>query len=115
LQSRFLNSSRIDTASAEPSTGSVPEQSSSSIISDFSSAVRRILAIFVICDENVDRLCSMLCSSPISTYSSSNIPITLFSLAGIIIPHIAISTSKPAVLRETVLPPVFGPVTISDE
>ena len=67
------------------------------------------------CDENVDKLCSMLCSSPMSTYISSNIPITLFSEAGIIIPHIAISTSNPAVFSETVLPPVLGPVTISEE
>ena len=66
----------------------------------------------VICEENVERLCSMLCSSPMSTKILSKYPTTLPSPAGIISPHIVISVSKPTVLIATVLPPVFGPVMI---
>ena len=69
--------------------------------------------MFVMCAENVESDCSMLCSSPISASTWRNTAISLPSAAGIIRPHIAISVRRPAVLSDTVLPPVFGPVTIS--
>ena len=69
--------------------------------------------IFVMCAENVERDCSMLCSSPMSAKTWSKIETSLPSAAGIIRPHMVISVKRPAVFSETVLPPVFGPVTMS--
>jgi len=57
---------RIACASADPSWGSVPAPSSSKSTSERSSASSRMGVIFERCDENVERLCSMLCSSPMS-------------------------------------------------
>ena len=55
----------------------------------------------------------MLWVSPMSASTWSNTEIWLPSAAGMSIPLIAISVSRPQVLRATVLPPVFGPVMIS--
>ena len=64
----------------------------------------------VMCDEKVERLCSMLCSSPMSARTCSNTDSFEPSSAGIAMPACAISVSRPVVFSETVLPPVFGPV-----
>ena len=69
-----------------------------------------MLIIFVICAENVDSDCSILCSSPMSAKTLLKTQSLLLSAAGIIIPHKAISVSKPIVFKDTVFPPVFGPV-----
>ena len=71
--------------------------------------------IFCKCALNVERFCSMLCSSPMSSYIASNVPITVPSLAGNGNPNHAIAVITPAVLRVTVLPPVFEPVITSVE
>ena len=67
----------------------------------------------VMCDEKVDRLCSMLCSSPISARMSSNTESAEPSPAGMASPAWAINASRPVVFNETVLPPVLGPVMTS--
>ena len=72
-----------------------------------------MFTVLVICDENVLRLCSILCSSPISAKMLSNTAISEWSSAGILRPDCAISVRRPTVLSDTVLPPVLGPVTIS--
>ena len=69
--------------------------------------------MFTICDENVDKLCSMDCSSPISAYIFENTAASEESPAVICSPDAAIIDSKPTVLSVTVLPPVLGPVTTS--
>ena len=66
--------------------------------------------MFDIWAENVDRLCSMLCSSPMSTKTLSYRPTLHPSEAGMNNPHLLMRTVSPSVLRATVLPPVFGPV-----
>ncbi len=99
-------------AKAAPSTGSVPAPSSSRSTRLFSSAAFNMLMIFVMWAEKVDRLCSMLCSSPISARIWSKTDTSLPSPAGIISPHMAISDKSPTVFRATVLPPVLGPVMI---
>ena len=58
---------KIEIAKLTPSLGSVPEPSSSKRIKEYSSAFSKILFILTICDENVLKDCSILCSSPIST------------------------------------------------
>ena len=70
--------------------------------------------IVVICPEKVDRLCSMDCSSPISANTCSNTASSVPKSAGTCKPACAISVSRPTVFSVTVLPPVFGPVIISD-
>ena len=55
----------------------------------------------------------MLCSSPMSASTVPNTESSLLSLAGIIRPHIAIRVRSPSVFKDTVLPPVFGPVITS--
>ena len=60
-------------ASAAPSTGSVPAPSSSKRTRHSSSASFNIDTVFTIWDENVLRLCSILCSSPMSAYTSLKI------------------------------------------
>ena len=102
----------MDTASAAPSTGSVPLPISSISTRLRSSARLSIFTTFTMCEEKVDRLCSMLCSSPISTYIPPKTPISEPSPAGIISPHMVMRVSSPTVFMETVLPPVFGPVMI---
>ena len=66
--------------------------------------------MFVMCAENVLRLASIDCSSPMSAKSERNTGSRDPSAAGIRSPACAISASSPAVLSATVLPPVFGPV-----
>ena len=58
-------------ARAAPSVGSVPAPNSSNNTRELFVILSSILTIFVICDENVLRLCSILCSSPISANTSS--------------------------------------------
>ena len=62
------------------------------------------------CPENVDRLCAMLCSSPMSMKTAGKTETTDVSSAGMKRPVCAISVSRPIVFSATVLPPVFGPV-----
>ena len=102
--------SSIATARAAPSTGSVPAPSSSISTRLSLSAVFKISEIFVMCEENVESDCSMLCSSPISASTFLNTEILLLSETGSISPHSAISVSRPIVFIETVLPPVLAPV-----
>lgn len=78
----------------------------------FSSASLRILTVLVMCDENVLKLCSILCSSPISAYIFLNTAMSEWSRAGMNKPDCAISVRSPTVFNETVLPPVLGPVMI---
>ena len=98
-------------ASALPSSGSVPAPNSSSKIRLLSSALLRIVFTFDICDEKVDKLCSILCSSPISQKIPLKTEISESSSAGIYRPDIAISVNNPTIFIATVLPPVLGPET----
>ena len=66
--------------------------------------------MFVMCEEKVERLCSMLCSSPMSARTASNTGTQLPSATGRCRPQAAIAHMRPMVLRVTVLPPVLGPV-----
>ena len=63
---KALQDNNIAMASAAPSVGSVPAPSSSKMQRASWSACFNMEMVFVICAEKVDRLCSMLCSSPIS-------------------------------------------------
>ena len=69
--------------------------------------------MFVMCAENVLRLASIDCSSPMSAKSERNTGSRDPSAAGMRSPACAIIASSPAVLSATVLPPVFGPVISS--
>ena len=109
---RILRSLRIAIARAAPSVGSVPAPISSKSTRHFSSASLRILTVLVMCDENVLKLCSILCSSPISAYIFLNTAMSEWSRAGMNKPDCAISVRSPTVFKETVLPPVLGPVMI---
>ena len=100
-------------ASAAPSVGSVPAPSSSNSTSEFGVNCFKMFTILVICDENVLKLCSMLCSSPISANMLSNTQMSVPSAAGIARPQAVIRHKRPTVLSVTVLPPVLGPVTTS--
>ena len=62
---------RTATARAAPSVGSVPAPSSSNRHRELESASFRIETMFVIWAEKVLRLCSMLCSSPMSANTLS--------------------------------------------
>ena len=55
----------------------------------------------------------MDCSSPISAYISLKKESSDLSSAGICRPESPISSKRPIVFKDTVFPPVFGPVTIS--
>ena len=66
--------------------------------------------MFLICEENVDKLCSMLCSSPTSQKILSKKDISVPSEAGTNIPLAAIKENNPTIFKVTVLPPVLGPV-----
>ena len=101
--------SEMLTASAAPSPGSVPAPNSSNKTNDLFVILSRISIMFLMCPENVERLCSMLCSSPISEYTPSKIAMSA-DFAGIYIPLIANRTDSPTNFKVTVLPPVFGPV-----
>ena len=72
-----------------------------------------MLTILDIWAEKVERLCSMLCSSPMSARIWLNTGRLLPSSAGIWRPHWLIAESRPRVFMDTVLPPVLGPVMIS--
>ena len=61
------------------------------------------------CDENVLKLASIDCSSPISAKIERNTG-RRTDVDGKCNPACAISANKPAVFNATVLPPVFGPV-----
>ena len=100
------------TARAAPSSGSVAEPSSSSRTSEFDVAVREMKSMLVTWAEKVERFCSMDCESPMSARTASKIGMSARS-AGTGIPDWAISASRPTVFRETVLPPVLGPVMMS--
>ena len=67
--------------------------------------------MLVMCAENVLRLASIDCSSPMSAKSDRNTGSRDPSAAGMRSPACAIIASSPAVFSATVLPPVFGPVT----
>ena len=60
----------IAVARAAPSVGSVPAPNSSNKTKESLSASLIIPTILVKWDENVDKLCSILCSSPISANTS---------------------------------------------
>ena len=62
------------------------------------------------CAENVLRLASIDCSSPMSAKSDRKTGSRDPSAAGMRSPACAINASSPAVFSATVLPPVFGPV-----
>ena len=66
--------------------------------------------MLVMCAENVLRLASIDCSSPMSAKSDRKTGRRDPSAAGMRSPACAISASSPAVFSATVLPPVFGPV-----
>ena len=66
--------------------------------------------MLLMCAEKVDRLCSMLCSSPMSARMCEKTGRRLPSAAGMCRPHWCIAAKSPIVLIETVLPPVLGPV-----
>ena len=72
-----------------------------------------MLMMLLMCDEKVLRLCSMLCSSPMSAKTSLKTTAREPWSAGRCSPACAMSVSRPTVLRATVLPPVFGPVMTS--
>ena len=106
----FLISFVIATASALPSAGSVPAPSSSR-----SKSVSGVISfindtMFLRCPENVDKDCSMDCSSPISVKMLENVEISLSAPAGINMPESAMTSRIPTSLSVTVLPPAFGPV-----
>ena len=69
----------------------------------------------VMWEEKVLRLCSMLCSSPMSAYTWRNTASSERSEAGMCNPACPISVNNPTVFKETVFPPVLGPVMISRE
>ena len=100
-------------ASAAPSVGSVPAPSSSTSTRVPSAEFLTISTMLRMWELNVDRLCSMLCSSPMSAKMFSNTGTLLFSAAGMKSPACAIRHSSPTVLSVTVLPPVLGPVMTS--
>ena len=68
--------------------------------------------MFVMWEEKVLRLCSMLCSSPMSANTLENTPSSERSRAGMWRPACPMRVKRPTVFRETVLPPVLGPVTM---
>ena len=103
----------MEIASAAPSVGSVPAQSSSKSTRERSLTCSKIRMMLTMWEEKVLSDCSILCSSPMSANTSSKIPSSERSDAGICRPDCPISVSRPTVFKETVLPPVFGPVTIS--
>ena len=100
-------------ARAAPSVGSVPAPSSSKRHKEWLSAFSRILTILVIWAEKVLKLCSMLCSSPMSANTSSNTASSDPSKAGIWRPDWPMRVKSPTVFKDTVFPPVLGPVTMS--
>ena len=74
---------RIAIARAAPSVGSVPAFSSSKRQRESWSAFCKMVTIFFIWEEKVLKLCSMLCSSPISAKTLVNMDSSERSAAGI--------------------------------
>ena len=102
--------SRIAMARLAPSWGSVPAPSSSTKTRLLLSAASKISTMWVMWLENVDKLCSIDCSSPMSAKISWKMATRLPLSAKIGRPDWAISCASPRVLSMTVLPPVLGPV-----
>ena len=102
--------SKIAMARLAPSWGSVPAPSSSTKTRLLLSAAFRISTMWVMWLENVDKLCSIDCSSPMSAKISWKMATRLPLSAKIGRPDWAISCASPSVLSMTVLPPVLGPV-----
>ena len=71
-----------------------------------------MLAMFVMCQENVLRFAAIDCSSPMSANIARKTG-SRASAAGTNRPACAIRAERPAVFSATVLPPVFGPVISS--
>ncbi len=99
----------IAVASAPPSFGSVPVPTSSSSTSAGNCSSRSIVTRLLMWDENVLRLASIDCSSPMSANTQRNTG-SFAAPAGTCNPACAINANSPAVFNATVLPPVFGPV-----
>mmetsp|Transcript_55377 Transcript_55377/g.98235 ORF Transcript_55377/g.98235 Transcript_55377/m.98235 type:complete len:234 (-) Transcript_55377:229-930(-) len=110
--------------SAEPSSGSVPEPTSSrrtkhSCLSE-AFAWARMRRMRAMCAENVERDCVMDWSSPISAMTSSyqgTITWSCITSAGAARtrkPALAMRAAIPRVFSTTVLPPVFGPVITTE-
>ena len=100
-------------ASADPSVGSVPapiSSSSTSVPGPAAATKRTTLRRWL---EKVESDWAMLCSSPMSAITRRKTGSRAPSAAGTRRPAWCISASRPSVLSETVLPPVFGPVTTS--
>ena len=110
---RVRKRSTMATPSAPPSIGSVPDPTSSSSTSAGVCRSRSIDTMLLMCAENVLRLASIDCSSPMSAKTDRNTGTREPSAAGIRRPACAIIARRPAVLSATVLPPVFGPVMSS--
>ncbi len=100
------------TASAEPSSGSVEEPSSSSRTSECGPASRERRSRLVMCAEKVESAASMDCASPMSARNAVNTG-KLAAVAGTGRPACAIMASRATVLSVTVLPPVLGPLMMS--
>ena len=71
--------------------------------------------MFKMCAEKVLKDSWILCSSPISAKTLSKTWIELPSFAGISIPDEAIRQKSPTVFKQTVFPPVLGPVISNTE
>ena len=103
----------IAMARADPSAGSVPAPTSSSrtsVAGPAASTKRTTLRRWL---EKVDSDWAMLCSSPMSAMTRLKTGSRAPSAAGTRSPAWCMSARRPSVFRETVLPPVFGPVTTS--
>ena len=101
---------RMARARAEPSAGSVLVPNSSRSTRLFLVAPLMIRTTLPICQLKLERVCSMLCSSPISAKTPSKSGSWLSFEAGMGMPACAIRLSRPMVFSVTVLPPVLGPV-----
>ena len=110
---RRVRVSRIAPPSAAPSSGSVPEPSSSTSTSDSSVESVTISVRFFRCALNVDNDASMLCSSPMSAKTPSYAAMRLSGPTGAGMPLCCISDTSASAFSSTVLPPVFGPETRS--
>src|ERR1051326_6995856 len=106
----FSKCSITAAASAAPSSGSVPDPSSSSSTSERSVALSSTRLRRTRYAEKVERCSSSDWSSPMSTWKASTIGMIVPSAAGTGRPLIAIATRMPVVFSATVLPPAFGPL-----
>ena len=110
---RARRSVRMPTASAAPSTGSVPAPGSSSSTRLAGPAARAMAARFAAWPVKVERSRSIDCSSPMSASTAVKHGRALSSATGMKSPACAMSAHSPRVFSATVLPPAFGPVTAS--